>query len=117
MDWEFIMGILPITILWRISNNELSRWMRARNSGMQGESVIFGIAVDIIGGISSFSYYPWLVIAAFNFGFPEIIATAIITFAFGMILNFFMIGDSIFKWLAGLIISPIMMVVAYSHLF
>jgi hypothetical protein len=117
MDWEFIWGIVPITIFWRIAANEVARWMRARQRGLRGANEAAGFAVDIIGGISYFAYYPWLLLAGFKLGWPETIAIAAITFLVGMVLNMFIAGDKIALWIASLLVSPVMMIYAYITIF
>lgn len=112
MGLGFTWSVLPLTIAWRISANEAARWMRARQAGLRGANENIGILIDTIGGLSYFSYYPWLLIVAWKYGIVEALAASLITFAITFGMNLF-VTDRIALWLIGLIVSGPLAVYAF----
>lgn len=112
-------NVLILFCLLNIMRFENQRWMRARQAGLQGSSVLSGFLVDLIGFSSMIFYYVFLI----SFGFDNGLWSAILLFSIASLIgfasmipmNFIFGGDNPIVWALSTIAIIPLQVILFSH--
>ena len=112
-------NLLILFCLLNIMRFENQRWMRARQAGLQGSSVLSGFLVDFIGFSSMIFYYVFLI----SFGFDNGLWSAILLFSIASLIGFasmipmsFIFGaDNAIVWAISTVAIIPLQVILFSH--
>ena len=112
-------NLLILFCLLNITRFENQRWMRARQAGLQGSSVLSGFLVDFIGFSSMIFYYVFLI----SFGFDNGLWSAILLFSIASLIGFASMipmssifgGDNAIVWAISTVAIIPLQVILFSH--
>ena len=112
-------NLLILFCLLNIMRFENQRWMRARQAGLQGSSVLSGFLVDFIGFSSMIFYYVFLI----SFGFDNGLWSAILLFSIASLIGFASMipmtfifgGDNAIVWAISTVAIIPLQVILFSH--